>query len=305
MIIPSEYAHFCSRAPGAVNAQLRASLLARGTGVAAATKYRSQAISQAQIKITSLKVPAPFLFTVKVAWATYNNDAYPPTTSWQRFNEYTTVAITHNACISFNTMKKTFKQQLQAQPAPYFTVITEPKARGHWTIASNHLTPTGANMQPNVISNWTGEFRIQDIISLTNWRLEKGVYPATLLFYPDLPSDKDDTDKLSFHSSSVAFGDDSIIPKGRERRWTEFKPSTPSPTFEPFTDLDDVPPQAPVNLPPQAPVNLPPQAPVNSIKHKEKGLHKRTISAIVSNAEEAVGINLRKSTRPRKPKTRQ
>ena len=146
-------AQYTPLAPGAVNAQLRASLLARGTGVAAATKYRSQAISQAQIKSTSLKVSAPFLFTVKVAWATYDNDTYPPTTSWQRFNEYTTVAITHNACISFSTMKETFRQQLQAQPAPYFTVITGPKARGHWTIASNHLTPTGTNMQPNVISN--------------------------------------------------------------------------------------------------------------------------------------------------------
>jgi hypothetical protein len=87
-----------------------------------------------------------------------------------------------------------------------------------------------------------GEFRIQDIISLTNWRLDKGVYLATLLFYPNLLSEKDDSDKISFHSSSVAFRDDSVIPRGCERGWREPKPPTPSLTFEPFTDLDDVPP---------------------------------------------------------------
>src|SRR5271156_2829193 len=133
-------------------------------------------------------------------------------TNWKCFNEYMTIAILHNACISFDIMKDTFRQQLQAQPAPYFTVIIGPKTHGHWTIASNHLTPAGANMQPNLVTLWPGEFRIQDIISLTNWRLDKGVYPATLLFYPNLPSGKDEIDKLSFRSSSLALGDDSIIP---------------------------------------------------------------------------------------------
>jgi len=132
------------------------------------------------------------------------------------------------------------------------------------------------------------------------------VYPATLLFYSNLPDEKDDSDKISFHSSSVAFGDDSIIPKGRERGWKEPKPPTPSPTFEPFTDLDDV--------PPQAPIDVFPQAPIDSVKRKEKGLHKRTISAAILGTEEvieevteevvAVDDGLRKSARPRKPKTR-
>ena len=65
---------------------------------------------------------------------------------------------------------------------------------------------------------------------------------------------------------------------------------TPSPTFEPFTDLDDV----------------PPQAPIDSVKRKGKGLHKRTISAAIPGTEEDVAVNngLRKSARPRKPKTR-
>jgi hypothetical protein len=98
-------------------------------------------------------------------------------------------------------------------------------------------------MQPNLITLWPEGFRIQDIISLINWRLDKGVYPATLLFYPNLPSGKDDSDKFSIRSSSVAYSDNSIIPRGRERGWREPKPPTPSPTFKPFT----VPTQAPID----------------------------------------------------------
>ena len=117
-----------------------------------------------------------------------------------------------------------------------------------------------------------------------------------MLFYPNLPSEKDDSDKISFRSSSVAFGDDSIIPKGRERGWREPKPPTPSPTFEPFTDLDDV--------PPQPPIDVPPPAPIDSVKRKGKGLHKRTISAAIPSTEEVVAVDdgLRKSARRRKPK---
>ena len=115
------------------------------------------------------------------------------------------------------------------------------------------------------------------------------MYPATLLFYPNLPDEKDDSDKMSFRSSSVALGDDSIIPRGRERGWREPKPPTPSPTFEPVTDLDDV--------PPQAPIDVPPQAPIGSVKRKGKGLHKRTISAAIPSTEEVVAVEdgLRKS----------
>ena len=113
-----------------------------------------------------------------------------------------------------------------------------------------------------------------------------------MLSYPNLPGKKDDSDKISFRSSSVAYGDDSVIPRGRERGWREPKPPTPSPTFEPFTDLDDV----------------PLQAPIYSVKRKGKGLHKRTIStaipAAIPSTEEVVAVDdgLRKSARPRKPK---
>jgi hypothetical protein len=109
-----------------------------------------------------------------------------------------------------------------------------------------------------------------------------------LLFYSDLPGEKDDSDKISFHSSSVAYGDDSIIPKGRERGWTEPKSPTPSPALDPFTDLDDV----------------PPQAPIDGVKRKGKGLHKHTISAAIPSTEEAVAVDdgLHKSVRRRKPK---
>ena len=67
-----------------------------------------------------------------------------------------------------------------------------------------------------------------------------------------------------------------------------------------------MPPQAPINVPPQAPINVPQQAPIDSVKRKEKGLHKRTISAAIPSTEEVVAVDdgLRKSARPRKPKTR-
>ena len=62
------------------------------------------------------------------------------------------------------------------------------------------------------------------------------------------------------------------------------------PMFEPFTDLNDV----------------PPQAPIDSVKRKGKGLHKRTISAAIPSTEEDVAVDdgLRKSARPCMPKTR-
>jgi len=138
-----------------------------------------------------------------------------------------------------------------------------------------------ANMQPNLITLWPGQFRVQNIISLINWRLDKGVYPAKLLFYPNLPGKKDDSDKIRCRRSSVAYGNPQAVNEAGP------KPPTPSPTFELFMDLDDV----------------PPQALIDSVKHKGKGLHKRTISAAIPSTEDvAVDDGLRKSARPRRPK---
>jgi hypothetical protein len=291
---------------GAVNAQLRANALARGTTVTAASAYRSQTIAKNQVTTTPAtpKVPPPFLFTVKVAWAVYS-DADPPTTTWKRFNEYTTVAILHNACISFDTMKDTFRQQLQAQRPPYFAVITAPKGHGHWTLASNHLSAASTNSQPNLISPWPGEFRIQDVINFTHWRGDKQQYNATLLFYPSLPDGE--IDKYSRRSSSVAFGDDSIIPSGRpESRFLPMAPRTPSPTFEPFTDVDN-------------PQSTDKRKGKGKDKDKGKGkgkgktLHKRQISEAIPSTERDEQAVTRADTskeetrvglRPRKPKSR-
>ena len=197
-------------------------------------------------------------------------------------------------------MKDTFRRQLQAQPAPYFAVITGPKGHGHWTLASNHLGVAAANAQPNLITPWPGEFRIQDVITFTNWREDKGQYNATLLFYPHLPDREIDT--FSMRSSSIALGDDSVIPKGRMRRWKDPKPPTPSPTFEPYNGLDDVPLQEPISQ--------------GTGRSTGKGTHKRAISAAIPSTERvtarshsptAVQVTVeaatRKSARPRKPKT--
>ena len=50
-------------------------------------------------------------------------------------------------------------------------------------------------------------------------------------------------DKYSHYSSSVAYRDDSIIPSDSpEGRFPNMAPRTLSPTFEPFTDVDDLQP---------------------------------------------------------------
>ena len=102
-------------------------------------------------------------------------------------------------------------------------------------------------------------------------------------------------------SPSIALGDDSIIPQGRTRRWKDSKPPTPSPTFEPYKGLDDVPPQEPISQ--------------GTDGSKGKGTHKRTISAAIPSIERATGRThspsvevtveaaTRKSARTRKSKT--
>jgi hypothetical protein len=202
-------------------------------------------------------------------------------------------------------MKDTFRQQLQAQRPPYFAVITAPKGHGHWTLASNHLSAASTNSQPNLISPWPGEFRIQDVINFTHWRGDKQQYNATLLFYPSLPDGE--IDKYSRRSSSVAFGDDSIIPSGRpESRFLPMAPRTPSPTFEPFTDVDN-------------PQSTDKRKGKGKDKDKGKGkgkgktLHKRQISEAIPSTERDEQAVTRADTskeetrvglRPRKPKSR-
>jgi hypothetical protein len=232
---PSQYIPITS---GAVRAQLQAISVARGTSVTHAAAFRKQAITKAQTAAVpaSPKVPAPTLFTVKVAWAIYS-DELPPTTTWRRFNEDTTVAILHSALVRYDTLKDTFRQQIQAQPVDYFRVITTPANAGHWAFSTNWLTAT---TNPTVPAIWPGEFRIQDVITFTSWRPNiKGIYPATLLFYPNIPQPVQveyDDDHVSVSSFRLAFGDDSILPEGRKPVYrSEPHLDTPSPTFAPST----------------------------------------------------------------------
>jgi hypothetical protein len=72
-------------------------------------------------------------------------------------------------------------------------------------------------------------------------------------------------------SSSIALGDNSIIPKDRMRRWKDPKLSTPSPTFKPYNGQDDVPIQESISQ--------------GTDRSTEKGTHKRTISAAIPSIE--------------------
>src|SRR5271154_3565616 len=182
-------------------------------------------------------------------------------------------------------MKDTFRQQLQAQRPPTLLSLQHQRA----TVIGP--LPATTNSQPNLISPWPGEFRIQDVVNFTHRRGDKQQYNATLSFYPSLPDRE--IDKYSIRSSSVAYGDDSIILSGRpEGCFLTMVPRTPSPTFESFTDVNDLQP---------------------TDKGKDKKLHKRQISEAIPSTEkdEQTVTNVdtskegtRKSARPRKPKSR-
>jgi len=85
------------------------------------------------------------------------------------------------------------------------------------------------------------------------------------------------------------------------RRWKDPKPPIPSPTFEPYNGLDDVPQQEPISQ--------------DTGGSKGKGTHKRTISAAIPSLERVterahlpsavqatVETATRKSARGHKPK---
>ena len=66
------------------------------------------------------------------------------------------------------------------------------------------------------------------------------MYPATLLFYPNIPQAVQDDDRVSISSFGLAFGDDNILPEGRKPVYlSEPHPDTPSPTFASSTLPDD------------------------------------------------------------------
>ena len=109
---------------------------------------------------------------------------------------------------------------------------------------------------------------------------DKQQYNATLLFYPSLPDRE--IDKYSHRSSSVSYGDDSIIPSGRpEGRFPTVAPRTPSPTFEPFIDVDDLQPTEKG----KGKAKARQRQRQGKGKGKGKKLHKRQISEAIPSAE--------------------
>ena len=113
-----------------------------------------------------------------------------------------------------------------------------PANAGHWAFSTNWLTAT---TNPTVPVIWPGEFRIQHVITFTSWRPNaKRMYPATLLFYPNILQAEYDDDRVSVSSFRLAFGDDSTLPEGRKPVYqSEPQLDTPSPTFAASTLPDD------------------------------------------------------------------
>jgi hypothetical protein len=257
---------------------------------------RAKAVASARASNLALgsQLPTVYKFAVRVAHASYEGD--PPMTKWTVWAEGWTVAITHNSATSFYTLKDTLRSQGQSQFIPYFNAMTQPQGYGHWTLAANHLE--AKSPAPQLWCTWEGEYTIQDIIALQDFKLAKGVttYPVTLLWYPKMQ----DPDSFTVCSDACAFGDASLLPaRGSSPTFTELSP-LPEP-LELTTAVG----------PPAAPASPPPTK--KQVKNNAKGTHKRQISEAVPRTEREVArvpqevakpVDVRKSTRLRKPKSR-
>jgi hypothetical protein len=118
---------------------------------------------------------------------------------------------------------------------------------------------------------WEGEFTIQDIIALQDFKLPKGIstYPVTLLWYPKMQ----DPDGYSIASDLFPWADETLL-AGRV--------SSPAPTEQSILPKD------PLNLAPIARAP-PPAAPTKTqAKGKAKAPHKRQISEAIPRAEREV-----------------
>jgi hypothetical protein len=258
---------------------------------------RAKAIASARASNLALgpQLPTVYKFAVRVAHASYEGD--PPMTKWTVWAEGWTVAINHNSTTSFSNLKNTLRNQGQSQFIPYFNAMTQPQGYGHWTLAANHLDPKSP--APQLWCTWDAEYTIQDIIALQDFKLAKGVttYPVTLLWYPKM----EDPDSFTVSSDAYAFGDADLLPaRGSSPTFTELS-SLPEP-------LELIKAAGPTAVP------APPAPTKKQAKDKAKGPHKRQISEAIPRAEredarvpqeaaKAVNDGLRKSARPRKPKT--
>jgi hypothetical protein len=257
---------------------------------------RAKAVASARATLGP-QLPTVYKFAVRVAHASYEGD--PPMTKWTVWAEGWTVAITHNSATSFYTLKDTLRSQGQSQFIPYFNTMTRPEGYGHWTLAANHLD--AKSPAPQLWCTWEGEYTIQDIIALQDFKLAKGVttYPVTLLWYLKMQ----DPDSFTIGSDACAFGDASLLSaRGSSPTFTEL-----SLLPEPSEFIAAIGPTA---------VPAPPAPTEKQAKSKAKGPHKRQISEAIPRVErevarvpqeatvKAVDDSLRKSTRPRKPKSR-
>jgi hypothetical protein len=167
----------------------------------------------------------------------------------------------------------TLRSQGQSQFIPYFNAMTQPQGYGHWTLATNHLHPKSP--APQLWCTWEGEYIIQDIIALQDFKLAKGVttYPVTLLWYPKMQ----DPDSFTISSDAYAFGDASLLPaRGSSPTFTELS-SLPEP-------LDSITAVGPTTVPAPAP----PAPTKKQAKGKAKGPHKRQISEAIPRTEREI-----------------
>jgi len=136
-----------------------------------------------------------------------------------------TVAVTHGTATSFEKLKNTFRERGQAQLISYFDRMTQPSGYGHWTLAPNHMNVDKPS-NPQLWCTWEGDWLIQDIIAIQDYKQGKGLlYPVTLLWFPLQQS------RWSIDSRRTAEADRSILPG--------LRPSPPPPGQSPPVSLVD------------------------------------------------------------------
>src|SRR4029453_1770638 len=82
-------------------------------------------------------IPEVFKFLLKIAHAYFREDN--PTYRWTVFSESYVVTLKSDIQVQLRVLKNTFRAQAQRYHISALRQQTQPKERGHWSLASNHL----------------------------------------------------------------------------------------------------------------------------------------------------------------------
>jgi hypothetical protein len=220
-----------------------------------------------------------FRFSVRIAHARYL-DASLTGTKYTTYNEGWTVGINRNATVGYDDLKRTLRSSYQAKCIPFFEKMTQPEGTGHWLMAQNHCGKD--NFRPYLYVDWSEKWPIQDVVDLqplyTTAMKKLGLFPITLIWYPDMYTDPNYDPVQAERESSYpfAFGDDSILVENANQGQPWYVPDDDVVPVEEGGDSDPL---------PDDPLALLEGKPTG--KGKGKAAHKRAISTAIPRHERA------------------